>query len=89
MYAVAVETHDPSRESTPLYLVTFETSRPMGARNTSYKHLLRRPRNPGRKGTPTYLVTLKTRDPGGQKTLHVRSYCRNTAIRADKAHLFP
>jgi hypothetical protein len=45
------KTHDPSREDTPIYLVTFETTRLVGARNTSCTQLLWITCNPSRKGT--------------------------------------
>jgi hypothetical protein len=51
---------NPGRQGTPIYLVTFENSRPMGARNTSFTQLLRKPRHPGRQGTPISVVTVET-----------------------------
>jgi hypothetical protein len=55
--------HDPSREDTRIYLVTFETSWLVGASNTSCKQLLWKPRDPSREGTHIHLVTFETSRP--------------------------
>jgi hypothetical protein len=80
---------DPSREGPPIYLVTFEASRPLGQGTvhvSSYcgNHAIR-----AGKAHPFTQLPLKIRDPWRQGTLHVRSYCGNLAIRAGKAHALP
>jgi hypothetical protein len=62
MYAVTVETAWPERGA-PIYLVTFENLRPVGARHSSRKKLLWKPRDAGRQSTPIYLVASENARP--------------------------
>jgi hypothetical protein len=80
---------DPRREGTQIYLVPFETSRPMGQVTVHVSSYCVNTAIRAGKAHPFTELPLKTRDPLGQGTLHVRSYCGSPTIRAGKAHAFP
>jgi hypothetical protein len=79
---------DPGRLRTPVYVFTAESPQPVGGRHTSCTQLQWKPRDPSKGGAPIYLVTFETSRPMGQGTVHVSSYCGNSAIQAGKVHAF-
>jgi hypothetical protein len=83
-----LDSGDPGRLGTHIYVFTVESQEPVGARHTSCTQLLWKPHGPCGEDAPIYLVTFETRDSWGQGTLHICSYCGNPAIRAGKARTF-
>jgi hypothetical protein len=62
---------------TPIYLVTFETSRLVAARNTSCTQLLRKLRDPDKQGTRFSVVTTEASRCGQARHTHLHSYHGN------------
>jgi hypothetical protein len=80
---------DPGRLGTHICVFTVESPPPVVARHFSCIQLLWKPHDPSKEGAPIYLVTFETSWPMSRGTVHVSSYCGNSAIRAGKAHAFP